>query len=261
MFEARLQSAMLFKKIAEALKELCHDINIDCDSDGLHLQAMDSSHVALVSLNIQPDAFEHYRCDRPVVLGLDMQQLSKFMKFCDKDTSMTLKKYDDNEDNKITMCFEDNSGILSSKECTLRLMDIEQEHISIPEEEYECNVTMPSNLFQSIVRDMSGIGDEVSLEISGKYIKFCVDGDDGKIDLNFPLNDSPDETKAVQIQADDTISQKYALRYLSYFTKASPLSTTVNISISKGVPLRLQFPLNDKYEHGNMQFYLAPKLR
>ncbi|EEA08112.1 proliferating cell nuclear antigen PCNA, putative [Cryptosporidium muris RN66] len=261
MFEARLQSAILFKKITEALKELCHDINIECDSEGLHLQAMDSSHIALVCLCISPEAFEHYRCDRPVVLGLSMQQLSKFMKFCDKDTSMLLKKYDDDEDNKITLCFEDNMNTISLKECTLRLMDIEQEHISIPEEDYECNVTMPANILQSIVRDMSAIGDEVNIEISGKCVKFSVDGDDGKVDLNFPVNDSPDETKAVQIHANNVISHRYALRYFSYFTKATPLSTTVMMSISQGVPLRLQFPLNDRSDQGKVEFYLAPKLR
>ena len=33
------------------------------------MQAMDASHVALVSLNMGMDLFEDYRCDVPIQLG------------------------------------------------------------------------------------------------------------------------------------------------------------------------------------------------
>lgn len=64
MFEARLVQGSLLKKVLESIKELVNDANFDCAANGFSLQAMDSSHVALVSLMLRSDGFEHYRCDR-----------------------------------------------------------------------------------------------------------------------------------------------------------------------------------------------------
>jgi proliferating cell nuclear antigen len=50
MFEARLEEGVQFKKIVDAIKELVKNVNLDMNSGGISLQAMDSSHVALVAL-------------------------------------------------------------------------------------------------------------------------------------------------------------------------------------------------------------------
>lgn len=41
----------------------------------------------------------------------------------------------------------------------LKLMDIDSEHLGIPETTYEAVVQMPSNKFQEIVRDLSTLSD------------------------------------------------------------------------------------------------------
>lgn len=64
MFEAKLGSGLVFKKIVEAIKDLVKNVNIDAGQTGMSMQAMDSSHVALVSLTLQEDGFEKYRCDK-----------------------------------------------------------------------------------------------------------------------------------------------------------------------------------------------------
>ena len=56
-------------QVVEAIKDLIEDANFDCNSAGFSLQAMDSSHVSLVSLSLRSDGFEHYRCDRNVSMG------------------------------------------------------------------------------------------------------------------------------------------------------------------------------------------------
>ena len=58
---------------------------------GISLQAMDTSHVALVSLNLSMEGFEEYRCDSNVVLGVNIANLSKVMKLADPSDSITLQ--------------------------------------------------------------------------------------------------------------------------------------------------------------------------
>jgi len=50
MFEAKLTDGTVLKRIVEAIKDLVTEVNIDVTPTGLSLQAMDSSHVALVNL-------------------------------------------------------------------------------------------------------------------------------------------------------------------------------------------------------------------
>ena len=52
---------------------------------------MDTSHVALVSLNLSMEGFEEYRCDSNVVLGVNISNLSKVMKLADPADSITLQ--------------------------------------------------------------------------------------------------------------------------------------------------------------------------
>lgn len=61
---------------------------------GLSLQAMDGSHVALVSLNLSMEGFEHYRADTAMVLGVNVAMLAKVMKLADANDSITLSAED-----------------------------------------------------------------------------------------------------------------------------------------------------------------------
>ena len=70
MFEARLDECSLFRKIIDSLKELVKMVNIEVTTKGLSIQAMDSSHVALVALLPKEKAFSHYPCHKPLTLGL-----------------------------------------------------------------------------------------------------------------------------------------------------------------------------------------------
>ena len=69
MFEARLTQGATLKKILEAIKELVTDANFDCSAASFQLQAMDSSHVSLVHLDMRADGFDHYRCDKNMSMG------------------------------------------------------------------------------------------------------------------------------------------------------------------------------------------------
>ena len=69
MFEAKLLQVGVLKKVLEAVKDLVTAANFDCANAGFGLHAMDSSHIALVSLMLRCDAFEHFRCDMNRSLG------------------------------------------------------------------------------------------------------------------------------------------------------------------------------------------------
>jgi proliferating cell nuclear antigen len=69
MFEARLVQGNLLKKVLESLKDLLNEATWDCADSGIQLQAMDNSHVSLVSVSLRSDGFDKFRCDRQVTFS------------------------------------------------------------------------------------------------------------------------------------------------------------------------------------------------
>lgn len=72
MFEARLTSSATLKKVLEAIKDLLNEASFDCSDTGIQLQAMDNSHVSLVSLTLKSEGFDKYRCDRNLTMGMNL---------------------------------------------------------------------------------------------------------------------------------------------------------------------------------------------
>ena len=107
MFNAKLSEGTILKKLIESIKDLVSDINLDITSSRISLQAMDSSHVALVTLNLSSDGFEEYRCDKNITLGLNLTDLSKILKMAKSDDTLTLKAEEENS--YLSIVFENKS--------------------------------------------------------------------------------------------------------------------------------------------------------
>jgi proliferating cell nuclear antigen PCNA len=120
------------------------------------LQAMDSSHVSLVSLKLNAEGFDRFRCDRNVSLGLNLGSLSKILKCAGNDDIVTFKTEEGSD--LITFVFEAGEMARVS-EFDMKLMDIDSEHLTVPDQKYSCEIVMPSSEFQRICRDLAVLGD------------------------------------------------------------------------------------------------------
>lgn len=139
-------------------------------------------------------------------------------------------------------------------------MDIDSDHLSIPEQKYACVIKMPAGEFQRICRDLSVLGDTCVIKCSKEGIKFSVAGDLGTGSITHKhgagaSSDKPDE--GVYITCDATVELTFALRYLNFFCKATPLSPVVSLSMSEDVPLVVEYPLEGM---GHVRYFLAPKI-
>ncbi|OCF35944.1 proliferating cell nuclear antigen (pcna) [Kwoniella heveanensis CBS 569] len=176
MLEARVKQASVLKKLLDAIKELVTDGNLDCTDEGISLQAMDNSHVALVSLKLLAEQFDSYRCDRNMPLGVNLTSLTKILK-CAKDQDVVTLKASDDADN-LGLVFEspkeDRVG-----EYEMKLMDIDQEHLGIPDTQYDATITMSSGEFQRICRDLAALGESVKIEASKEGVRFSSEGEVG----------------------------------------------------------------------------------
>merc|ERR1712054_119758 len=77
----------------------------------------------------------------------------------------------------------------------LKLMQIESEHMEIPEQQYKVVVRLPSGEFQKICKDLKEFGETMQVSASKEGIKFSVAGDVGAGNVMLKPRDGQDEPK------------------------------------------------------------------
>jgi proliferating cell nuclear antigen len=238
---------------------LITEANFEINNSSISLQAMDSSHVSLVSLLLRNQGFEHFRCDRPFNMGMNLNNMAKMLKCAGNDDSITMKS-EDNAD-VVSFMFESPANERVA-EFELKLMDITSENLGIPETEYAATVKMPSTEFQRICRDLSSIGDTVEISVTKDGVKFATMGDIGSASVickptTSSSADDDNEDGATIITMEEPVTLTFALRYLNSFTKATALSPSVMIKLSKDLPVVVEYYLEGL---GYVRYYLAPKI-
>jgi len=255
MFEARLVQGSLLKKVLDSIKDLLNEATWDCSGNGMSLQAMDSSHVSLVSLQLRSEGFDTYRCDRNLTMGIKLGSMSKILRCAANDDAITIKAGDTGD--TVTFMFESPNGEKVS-DYEMKLMDLDTEHLGIPETDYCCVIKMPSAEFQRICRDLSQIGESIVVCCTKEGVKFSASGDLGTGNIKLAQTANVDkEEEAVIIDMTEPVTLTFALQYLNFFTKATPLSSRVTLSMSPDVPLVTEYKIGDM---GYVRYYLAPKI-
>jgi proliferating cell nuclear antigen len=148
---------------------------------------MDSSHVALVSLNLSVDGFEKFRADTNMVLGVSIANLAKVMRLADNNDSITLQA--DQEASHLKIIFE-NPKTERTTEFNLNLITIDSEHLAIPETEYSSVVTINSSEFSKICRELYSLSETVTVVTNPDYVQFSVEGEVGTGSVRLGQNES-----------------------------------------------------------------------
>jgi len=137
-------------------------------------------------------------------------------------------------------------------------MDINSDQMTIPDTPYKCSIKMPSGEFQRIVRDLQVLGDTCTIGCTKEGVRFSVTGAIGTGNILTRANaTSEKEEEHTVIDMEEPVELNFALRYLNFFTKATPLSPTVHLYMSPDLPVMVEYPIG---ETGALKFFLAPKI-
>jgi len=137
----------------------------------------------------------------------------------------------------------------------LNLMDLPEEKIDIPPASFESVLTMPSNDFQKICRDMHNIADNMEIKSVGNQLMFSCRGDYAVQEttlgetisgMSFIQNSNPEEV----------VQGIFALKHLVLFTKCTNLCNSIELYLKNDYPLIIKYNVASL---GNVKLCLAPK--
>jgi len=108
---------------------------------------------------------------------------------------------------------------------------------------------MPSNDFQSYIRELSIITNKITLESKNNTFSLAGEGDFAETKIN--VGDS----NSIDIKTEHHAKGTFYIKYLLLFTKSTNLCTTVEIYLKNKFPLILVYNVANL---GKLQYCLAP---
>ena len=236
--------AAAFKSTFEVLKDILNDVNIYFRPDGMYIVTLDTARTSLVDIYLAADNFEEYHCEQDeIIAGINISNTFKLLKTITNNDVLQIEIK-----SKEYMNIEIMSEVKkTTTHFQLKLLDINESRIEVPDVEMTTITTLPSADFQRLCRDMSNIGTDIEIRRVGKEIKLKCEGDFANQETSI---ECPEESPE--------ISGLYSLRYMNIFTKATSMCASIQIIQETGNRfLILKYNVANL---GELKFYLATKV-
>merc|ERR1712046_539389 len=125
---------------------------------------------------------------------------------CGPSDSLKLK-YQDGSDQVGFQCESSDDDRIADFE--MKLMEIEAEHMEIPEQSYKVVVEMPSSEFQKICRDLKEFGETMQVSASKEGLRFSVHGDVGTGNVMLKPRESLKKEKKVSLTVHEPVTATF----------------------------------------------------
>lgn len=204
-----------FKMAFEVMKDILNDVNLYFTKDGMSLTTLDTARSALISLNLSSDNFEEYECPRNTIAGVNITNVYKVLKGVSPSDTLTIEI--NNSD--IMILHIDNESKKTSTTFQLKLLDIDEERLELPDVPVHVTTVMQSIDFQRICRDMNNLSNELIMTRTDDYLVIACKGDFANQETVIKC------TEKIPICCHGV----YSLKYLNIFTKATGLCSIVRI--------------------------------
>jgi proliferating cell nuclear antigen len=240
----RTIQASAIRSVFEVLKDIINDVNVYFDSTGIKILTLDIARVTLVHLFLGAENFEEYSCPVEIAAGLNMANTHKLLKSVGNNDTLFMKIA--NRD--VLEFIIENTVKKSSTSYKLKLLDINEDILEVPDVKMDVITTLPSVDFQRITRDMGNLANEIQIIRDGFRLELSCKGD------------FADQTTVIEYPEEVTrVGNTFSLKYINLFTKATGMCSSVQL---------LQDTENDgvivfRYSIanlGDMKFYLAAKM-
>ena len=76
IFEIKTLKSVILKNLFEVIKPYIKETNILINKDCIKISTLDVSKVSLTYIKLDANKFESYKCEKPVILGIDTNTYS-----------------------------------------------------------------------------------------------------------------------------------------------------------------------------------------
>lgn len=219
----------------------------------MKINAVDPSKTVLINLKLDGINFNKFVCKKSkLLLGVNLSCFYKLIKSIGKNDILTL---DMDHDNKNLLNIKiDGNDRKKVTEYNMKLLDLAETKISIPEITFDAVITMDSQEFNKLCRDMNNIADYVEIQCLHDKIIFTCKGEiaNQKTTYKTALDDDDDQSILVSIShasknqgsnAPQIVQGIFELKNLVLFSKCASLSGEIEIFMKNSFPLVIKYTI------------------
>ena len=137
--------AAAIKSTFEVLKDILNDVNIYFKPDGMYIVTLDTARSSLVDMHLSSENFEEYECPDQIETGVNVTNMFKLLKTITSNDVLIITI-----DSKEYMNIEiHNENKKTSTKFALKLLDINENQIEVPETNMTITTPMPQSIFNA----------------------------------------------------------------------------------------------------------------
>ena len=240
MFKAELSNPNILKTSFDAISSIVDEVQIQTDSEGFRLDALDRSHITFVHLELKSSLFDEFVCDEPEKINIDTDEFMKVLKRS-KSTDRVIMSLDEGN---FIITFEGEA----KRTFKIRLIDIEYESPTPPQLNSPTKFEIPFNLLKDSIQDMDLFSDKITLMVDSEKFRASAEGEFGDANIEYIHGEKIDtEAKSV-----------FSLEKIREMLKADKFSEMAITNLGTDIPLYLTLRRVDG--EGELSFLLAPRI-
>ena len=221
------------KYLTELLKDLLTDGNLECNADGIKLLSIDSGRTVLIHMKLFKDGFEDFKCDQPVILGINLEHFFRIIKNLENQDTLKLFVTKDNVNRIGIERFNKEENINNT--IYQSLIDIPVTQRDIPSPTFNSVIIISSARFQKICREISQFSDKIEIMVVNNTLIFKGYNESASQEIQIKPT-----SNGMQFEAntpDEIVQGVFKLKSLVQFSKCANLSNTLKIMIRNNYPI------------------------
>jgi len=247
MLKAILYDAKRWRDILSVTKTLLEEAEFKISSEGMKLRAMDSSHVAMVDLDLPTAFFDKYECNNTMELRINVDNVLDLLDNMGPNESMELN-YSEEQARLVIHLRGTYERVFS-----VTTLAVEKEFEREPSVTFKVRAQVETASLKKVIIDSLKIGDHIFIEADTNIVTFRTAGLNGDVVSTL----RKDEPPLSELSVSENSKANYSLELLGNIIKnASQVSDVVQMEYSTSQVLRLGLVL----PQGKLQFYLSPML-
>lgn len=221
------------KYLTELLKDLLTDGNLECNADGIKLLSIDSGRTVLIHMKLFKDGFEDFKCEQPVILGINLEHFFRIIKNLENQDTLKLFVTKDNVNRIGIERFNKEENINNT--IYQSLIDIPVTQRDIPSPTFNSVIVISSARFQKICREISQFSDKIEIMVVNNTLIFKGYNESASQEIQIKPT-----SNGMQFEAntpDEIVQGVFKLKSLVQFSKCANLSNTLKIMIRNNYPI------------------------
>lgn len=237
-------SARDFTLILKSVAELVDETAIQVDINGVHLKALDPSRIALLVVDLPPEAFQEFNVSQSTSIGLAVSNLVKILKNLKKSDRIVIAA---NEE-YVEILVEGTTG---GRRYKFRNINVLAEEVPEINPEYDIEASILAAALKNSLKELTDTAATIGITATGDTITFF-DYDNKRSAVKLTAASG----NIVNLIVRNSVTAAYDAEYLAKVSEILSLGHIVDLKYGAQAPLHLSL----EFSGGKASYYLASKI-